>query len=71
MTAEDTEHLSQLAATCYADEGTDEPRLYVFTNKDIPTIRAGEIIKVHLQRVHRYSSDLPVFDLAGVIGFVE
>jgi hypothetical protein len=71
MTAEDTENLCLMAATCYADEGTDEPRLYVFTNKDIPTIRAGEILEVRLRRTHRHADLLPVFDLAGVIGFVE
>jgi hypothetical protein len=71
MTADDTEHLSQLAATCYADEGTDEPRLYVFTNKDIPTLRAGEVLEVRLRRTHRIVTQFPQFDLAGVIGFVE
>jgi hypothetical protein len=71
MTAADTENLCLIAATCYADEGTDEPRLYVFTPKQIPTLGAGEVLEVRLRRTHRYSDLLPVFDLAGVIGFVE
>ena len=71
MSAEDTEKLSMMAATTYADEGDDTPRLYVFTHKDIPTIRPGEVVEVRLRRTHRRPDFLPVFDLAGVIGFVE
>ena len=52
MSAQDTEKLAQMTAVTYADEGDDKPRQYIFTSKQIPTLRPGERIRVMLYREH-------------------